>query len=65
MKNNERSAVRELRAIELDQVSGGCNCPPGGCPGATNVSYRTSGGQTYVTYLDCDGHGHFYEKLQS
>jgi hypothetical protein len=71
MTNKECDIARELTAIELDLVSGGCSCPPGctggsGCPGATNVSYRTDSQtqQTYVTYLDCNGRGHFYEKLQ-
>ncbi len=36
MKNKEHNTARELSAIELDQVSGGCiNCGdggPGSCP---------------------------------
>jgi len=66
MTNNASNTVRALSAIELGRVSGGCNCPPGGCPGATNQSYRTdSTGKTYTTYLDCGGQAHFYVPLQN
>jgi hypothetical protein len=61
MKTTELNAVRELSAMELDQVSGGCgmgiNC---NCPGSSTVTYNsnTPANGASITQA-CDGQTYY------
>jgi hypothetical protein len=53
MKTTELNAVRELSAMELDQVSGGCGMGPG-CNCSGSSAYPSDDG-TLLFSEACDG----------